>query len=193
MQRLRAKVAEWAEQNHLDQLQDGLRCWLGSRTPNQDNVQEALLFALVAANASGDSLLELYQNSQSNLARFERDTFAVWDKVVFSVFEMVSVDEGEGFTARDILTQNTHEVREHTASKTLQPGDWVAGFIKPISGLYELEGSIAVLFGDARTAAQSALSGELDADSATPKRTRQAAMSVIRAVRDIEQSATSSR
>ena len=92
MQRLRAKVAEWAEQNHLDQLQDGLRCWLGSRTPNQDNVQEALLFALVAANASGDSLLELYQNSQSNLARFERDTFAVWDKVVFSVFEMVSVD-----------------------------------------------------------------------------------------------------
>ena len=187
MQRLRAKVAEWAEQNHLEQLQDGLRCWLGSRKPNQDNVQEALLFALVAANPSGDSLLEMYRTSQSNLARFERETFAVWDEVVFSVFEMVKVTEGEGFTAKDILTQNTHEVREHTASKTLQPGDWVAAFIKPISDLHELEGSIAVLFGDARTAAETALKAALTAGSVTPKQTRQSAMAVIQAIRACEQ------
>ena len=188
MQRLRAKVAEWAEQHHLEQLQTGLRCWLGSRTPNQDNVQEALLFALVAADESGDSLLERYRASQSGLARFERETFAVWDQVVFSIFELTAVSEGEGFTALNLHTNTSVDVREHTASKTLQVGDWVAGFVKPMDGRFELEGSIAVLFGDARGAAQQALEDVMSSATPTPKETRRAAMSVLRAVRACEQS-----
>lgn len=192
MQRIRAKVVEWAAQNEASTLESAVRCWIGARTPSKDKVKEAFLFALIAPPAVGPSLLEQYQAQADTLSRFEREMFDIWAGVRFSVFEVASVEEGVGIEMRDLISEDIVSIREKTASKTIQRGDWLAAFLKQVKGQDELEGTIAMLDGEARNAAIMTLQSEREArglkdKETTPDATRRCAQPVIKAIRHAEQ------
>jgi len=188
MQRLRTKILEWAGKQHGEALQAGVRCWLGSSQPTKDRVQEALLFALIAPGEDGLSLSDRYRDGGDELSRFEREIFEVWSGVRFSIFEIASVNEGVGFEMRDLIRDQSLQIREKTASKSVKHGDCMAAFVKHIDRQDELEGTVVRLKGAARTAAIDTLTAALGdgGASATPEATRRAAFAVITAVRAAE-------
>jgi hypothetical protein len=59
----------------------------------------------------------------------------------FGFFEVVSVDPGRGMQMREILTETPCSVLEHSASKSLQPGDTVYGMVVECDGVVMLEAS----------------------------------------------------
>jgi len=192
MQRIRAKVVEWAAQHQADTLEAAVRCWLGGRTPSKDKVKEAFLFALIAPPKNEPSILERFRQQADTLSRFEREMFEIWANVQFSVFEITDVNEGVSIEMQDRISGTSHKIREKTASKTIQVGDWLAAFIKEVNGQPELEGTVAPLHGDARQAAMDALHQArtqlgLDETTSTPELTRQCAQPVIAAIRQAEQ------
>lgn len=191
MQRIRAKVVEWAAESHPHLLEAGVRCWLGHTQPSKDKVKEAFLFALVAPLNAQPSLLEQYAASGQSLSRFERDMFAIWSQVHFSVFTVNDVEEGVHLVLTDRVSQKTRTIRERTASKSLQRGDTFAAFLKPIGDAYELEGTIAVLKEHIVSVALHAMGPEINSaaqqtmDVYAPQ-SRARAQQVIQAIRESE-------
>jgi hypothetical protein len=57
----------------------------------------------------------------------------------FSFHEILRCDAGRGFRTRDVLTGAEHEVREATASQSMQIGDVLFGQLVPIDGVVILE------------------------------------------------------
>ena len=57
----------------------------------------------------------------------------------FSFHEILRCDAGHGLRTRDVLTGAEHEVREATASQSLEIGDVLYGLLVPIDGVVILE------------------------------------------------------
>ena len=108
-------------------------------------MKEAFLFALIEPLDGTPSLLERYATSGQTLSRFERDMFAIWARVHFSIFTVQRVDTGVHLMLDDRIRGETVVVQERTASKTLHRGDTFIAFLKPIGDAFELEGTIALL------------------------------------------------
>ena len=65
-----------------------------------------------------------------------------WLLVERSVFDVTAVRRGEGFTARDLRTGDTYEVRDRAASRSLKPGDLICARIVPTGDIMQVFGGI---------------------------------------------------
>jgi hypothetical protein len=57
----------------------------------------------------------------------------------FSFHEIVNVEPGQGFRARDVLTGDEREVMERSASQTMEPGHILFGQIVSMEGITLME------------------------------------------------------
>jgi hypothetical protein len=60
-------------------------------------------------------------------------------EAAFSFHEILRADPGRGFRTRDLLTGAEHDVREATASRSMQAGDVLFAMLVPIDGIVILE------------------------------------------------------
>ena len=65
-----------------------------------------------------------------------------WLLVDRSVFDVTAVRRGVGFTARDLRTGDTLEVRDRAASRSLKPGDLICARIVPTGDIMQVFGGI---------------------------------------------------
>jgi tetratricopeptide (TPR) repeat protein len=72
----------------------------------------------------------------------ERLLAAQWRLIDRSVYELTAVRRGEGFTARDVRTGDTLEVRERSASRQLKAGQLVCGRIVPAGDTMQVFGGL---------------------------------------------------
>jgi len=189
MHALRDRIAEWAARNKPDELQEGIRCYLGPHDPDEELVMQGVGFALVAAPPDGSSLIDRYRQAAGKLPRADRTLLDAWQESWFSVCEILTVDPRVGFHLEDVVTGRRVEVIERSASQQLDAGDWIACFLMPVEGGLELEGTCMPLAAATRIAAVQAYlrgMGErgLEPAQVVPATSRELAWDVIRAARN---------
>jgi hypothetical protein len=123
-------------------------------------------FALPAPIKGSPSLIEQYREAAGKLPRADRTVLDAWQKSWFAVCEII----------------------ERSASQELDPGDWIACFLMPVSGGVELEGTCMPLAATTRIAAvQAFLKGVtesgLEPTQVDPATSRDLGRAVIHAVR----------
>ena len=195
MQRLRTRMVEWASANATEQLERGIKDWLGARPATKERVQEALLYAIMAPDGAGASIMERFAASSPKASRFERQMFEVWGEAWFSVFEVRAVKPGEGIELEDIVTAQGHWVHERTASENIEVGEWIATFVKRIDDHNELEGLLLPMVPGTRLPGTEACLRALREQSieAGSAQTRRVASAVVCAIRDAEQTLRASQ
>ena len=189
MHALRDRIAEWAARNKPDELQEGIRCYLGPHDPDEEMVMQGVGFALVAAAPDGSSLIDRYREAAGKLPRADRTLLDAWQESWFSVCEILTVDPGVGFHLEDVVTGQQVEVIERSASQQLDAGDWIACFLMPVPGGVELEGTSMRLAAATRIAAvQACLRGMVErglvSAQVVPATSRELAWDVIHAARN---------
>ena len=98
-------------------------------------VMDAVLF-------EGGAFEEFLQMRGSLLPDDERQLAQQWLLVDRSVFEVERVHRGHAVTVRDVRTGDTHEVREHTASRHLKPGQLVCARVVPAGDTMQFFGAV---------------------------------------------------
>jgi hypothetical protein len=98
-------------------------------------VLDAVLF-------EGGAFAEFLAERGSLLPDDERLLAQQWLLVDRSVFEVEQVHPGQGVTVRDMRTDDTHEVRERTGSRRLQPGQLVCARVVPAGDSLQFLGGI---------------------------------------------------
>lgn len=58
------------------------------------------------------------------------------------MFDVEQVRSGHGVTMRDVRTGDVHEVSEHTASRSLQPGQLICARVLPTGDTLQFFGGI---------------------------------------------------
>lgn len=184
---LRDRVAEWAARHHGQELEDGMRCYLGTHEPEQDMVLNAVAFALLAPPPGQPSLLQRFAAS-TTLGHADRRVLQSWSQSWLVLGEVVGLEPGHVFVVEDVVTGQQHEVVDIAASRQLQVGQWWVMVLMPTDGHIESEGTTAYLTSTARIGAvQAYLSGaealDLDLSLSRDPATRQLARGVLHAVR----------
>ena len=87
-----------------------------------------------------------------------------WLLVDRSVFDVTAVRRGEGFTARDLRTGDTYEVRDRAASRSLKSGDLICARIVPAGDIMQVFGGIEPVALHDRDALMAMLDEGPDAD-----------------------------
>ncbi len=98
--------------------------------------------SLDAVLFEGGAFAEFLQTRGSLLPDDERLLAEQWLLVDRSVFEVEQVQPGRGVTVRDVRTGDTHEVREATASRSLQPGQLICARVVHVGDAMQFFGGI---------------------------------------------------
>ncbi|MBN2202386.1 SEC-C domain-containing protein, partial [bacterium] len=78
--------------------------------------------------------LDFLNRNAEHLSVFERQYLLATLEAHFSFWEVLSVDPGRGLRLKDVLVGTESDVREHTGSRFLKPGDMVFGRVILIDG-----------------------------------------------------------
>ncbi|MEN0065534.1 MAG: hypothetical protein AAGA48_25545 [Myxococcota bacterium] len=151
MQGLRDRVAEWAACESPDELREGIQQWLGGVEATDELALQGVAFALVVPLHDGrPTFIERYRQTAGKLPHADRVVFEAWQNTWFTVGEILEVEPGRGFRLQDVVSNCEFEA---SASRQLQPGDWLAALLMPIDVRVELEGTSVPLRGPVRIAA----------------------------------------
>jgi tetratricopeptide (TPR) repeat protein len=109
-----------------------------------DAVREALNDPLVcdAVLFEGGAFTEFLTTRGVLLPDDERLLAEQWTLVDRSVYEISNIRRGDGFSARDLRTGDTHDVRDRTASRQLRAGQLVCARIVPTGDTMQVFGGL---------------------------------------------------
>ena len=188
-QGIRDRIAEWAARESPDELREGIQLWIGHGDASEELAMQGVAFALVVPlHDDHPTLIERYRQAAGDLPRADRVVFEAWRDTWLSVGEILELQPGRGFHLQDVVSDSVFEIREASASRQLEVGDWLATLLMPIDGRIELEGTTLPLRAATRIAAvQAYLSGmekhELEVDDLRSGATKALMRSVVAAVR----------
>jgi len=116
----------------------------GHHADSPDAEREALHDPLVADAVlfEGGAFAEFLATRGVLLPDDERLLAEQWQLIDRSVYEVTEIRHGEGFTARDLRTGDTREVRERTASRQLRAGQLVCARIVPAGDTMQVFGGL---------------------------------------------------
>ncbi len=184
MQQLREDVASHATAHHEPAFLEGLRAWLGDRTPrDHDEVLAALAFSVVSTADDGTVLFERFAEAADRLPRIRRRVLATWAAARFVVASVSEVELDRGLHVHDVLTGRDHFVFERAATHEILAGEWLAALLIDVGGHDEFEGAAIILPRGARHAAVTAFLQALDGadpSTASAEATRGAMRAVAR-------------
>ena len=84
---------------------------------------------------------DFYLKKQSFLSAEEREILKMRKDATFSLYEVISVDEGKSVTLKDIFSEKEYEVFDITSSKSVVPRDLLATRIIPAGETQYLSGT----------------------------------------------------
>lgn len=138
--------------NLMEEAWDEFHCWEYSEGYNPESMMVQIfgpyfLFCWEIAPLEAKSKLALKGKTvaesflDSNRSRLSSDEIKMIESAnrsVFSFFQLTDVTEGQGFTLRNVLTEEIYEIKEHKGSKAAQRGDIIYCAIFEFNGGYQL-------------------------------------------------------
>jgi len=154
-----ARLVEYATSDPImrSALAEAERIFFANRrkprvSPDAEMAQVRLLdwFVFDHRVGGGATPLEAYLHIHGRqLAESERNVVRDLRYSVYSVFEVVDVQHGEGVRLRDLADDTEYPVIERSASTVLRPGAYVLGRILPFDDSHVLSAALSVWGRDA--------------------------------------------
>ena len=99
---------------------------------NEFDIEEYEMAGLLKADTT---VAEMYlQNKGRKLSSLERELISAANRTPFSLFEVETVQPGQGFQVVDLLTSQRHAVSDISASEGLEQGDILFALIAEVQG-----------------------------------------------------------